>query len=73
VTLRQLGRKLRQRVAVRLRLPGAVRVVPTRLACNGPVALAYDVRGRGLPLVLIQGVGVDRWGWEPVADRLARR
>jgi hypothetical protein len=74
VTLRQLGRKLRQRVAVRLRLPGAVRVGPTRLACNGPVALAYDVRGRGLPLVLIQGVGVDRWGgWEPVADRLARR
>jgi pimeloyl-ACP methyl ester carboxylesterase len=37
------------------------------------VALAYDVRGRGSPLVLIQGVGVGRWGWEPVADRLARR
>jgi pimeloyl-ACP methyl ester carboxylesterase len=37
------------------------------------VALAYDVRGRGSPLVLIQGVGVGRWGWEPVAARLARR
>jgi pimeloyl-ACP methyl ester carboxylesterase len=48
-------------------------VVPTRLARNGPVALAYDVRGRGSPLVLLQGVGVGRWGWEPVADRLARR
>jgi pimeloyl-ACP methyl ester carboxylesterase len=37
------------------------------------VALAYDIRGRGSPLVLMQGVGVGRWGWEPVADRLARR
>jgi pimeloyl-ACP methyl ester carboxylesterase len=48
-------------------------VGPTRFARNGSVALAYDVRGRGSPLVLIQGVGVGRWGWEPVADRLARR
>jgi 3-oxoadipate enol-lactonase len=71
--LRQLGRGLWQRAPVRLRLPGAARVVPTRLARNGPVALAYDLRGRGSPLVLIQGVGVGRWGWEPVADRLARR
>jgi 3-oxoadipate enol-lactonase len=52
---------------------GAARVGPTRFARNGPVTLAYDVRGRGSPLVLIQGVGVGRWGWEPVADRLARR
>jgi 3-oxoadipate enol-lactonase len=71
--LRQLGHSLRRRAPVRLRLPGAARVVPTRLARNGPVALAYDLRGRGSPLVLIQGVGVGRWGWEPVADRLARR
>jgi pimeloyl-ACP methyl ester carboxylesterase len=71
--LRQLGRSLRRRAAVRLRLPGTARVVPTHLARNGPVGLAYDVRGRGSPLVLIQGVGVGRWGWEPVADRLARR
>jgi pimeloyl-ACP methyl ester carboxylesterase len=48
-------------------------VGPTRFARNGSVALAYDVRGRGSPLVLIQGVGVGRWGWEPVAARLARR
>jgi 3-oxoadipate enol-lactonase len=71
--IRQLGHSLRQRAPVRLRLPGAARGVPTRLARNGPVALAYDIRGRGSPLVLIQGVGVGRWGWEPVADRLARR
>jgi 3-oxoadipate enol-lactonase len=71
--LRQLGRRLGQRAPVRRRLPGTSRVGPTRLAGNGPVALAYDVWGRGSPLVLIQGVGVGRWGWEPVADRLARR
>jgi alpha-beta hydrolase superfamily lysophospholipase len=71
--LRQLGHSLRRRTPVRLRLPGTPRVVPTRLARNGPVTLAYDVRGRGSPLVLLQGVGVGRWGWEPVADRLARR
>jgi pimeloyl-ACP methyl ester carboxylesterase len=71
--LRQLGHSLWQRAPVRLRLPGTPRGVPTRFARNGRVGLAYDVRGRGSPLVLIQGVGVGRWGWEPVADRLARR
>jgi pimeloyl-ACP methyl ester carboxylesterase len=48
-------------------------VVPTHFAGNGSVALAYDVRGHGAPLVLIQGLGVGRWGWAPVADHLARR
>jgi hypothetical protein len=71
--LRQLGHSLRQRAAIRLRLPGTSHVGPTRLARNGPVTLAYDLRGRGSPLVLIQGVGVGRWGWEPVADRLDHR
>src|SRR5215213_8256075 len=71
--LRQLGHRLWERAPVRRRLPGTPGVGPTRLARNGPVALAYDIRGRGSPLVLIQGVGVGRWGWEPVADRLARR
>jgi 3-oxoadipate enol-lactonase len=71
--LRQLGRRLWRRAPLRLRLPGTSRVGPTRLARNGPVTLAYDVRGRGSPLLLIQGVGVGRWGWEPVADRPARR
>ena len=36
------------------------------------MGIAYDVRGQGPPLVLIQGLGVGRWGWEPVVDRLAR-
>jgi hypothetical protein len=51
---RQFGRSLWQRAPVRLRLPGTPHVGPTRLARNGPVAVAYDVRGRGSPLVLIQ-------------------
>jgi pimeloyl-ACP methyl ester carboxylesterase len=72
--LRQLGRRLRHGAARLLRprrakAPGAV---ATRSARNGSVLLAYDVRGRGSPLVLIQGVGVGRWGWEPVVDRLAQ-
>ena len=46
---------------------------PTRLARNGSVTIAYGVRGRGSPLVLIQGVGVGRWGWDPVAAQLALR
>jgi 3-oxoadipate enol-lactonase len=75
--IRRVGRKIYQRV----RMPGfglrrgrrGRRAVPTRVARNGSVAIAYDVRGQGPPLVLIQGLGVGRWGWEPVADRLARR
>jgi 3-oxoadipate enol-lactonase len=69
VTIRRLGQWLRHR----LRRRHAPRVVPTRVARNGAVAVAYDVRGHGSPLVLIQGLGVGRWGWEPVVDRLARR
>jgi pimeloyl-ACP methyl ester carboxylesterase len=48
-------------------------VGPTRLARNGSVTIAYGVRGRGSPLVLIQGVGVGRWGWDPMAAQLALR
>ena len=72
--LRQVGRRLRHGAArlLRLRRAKAPGAVATRSARNGSVLLAYDVRGRGSPLVLIQGVGVGRWGWEPVVDRLAR-
>jgi pimeloyl-ACP methyl ester carboxylesterase len=49
------------------------RAVTTRVARHGAVAIAYDIRGQGPPLVLIQGLGVGRWGWEPVVDRLARQ
>jgi hypothetical protein len=55
--LRQLGHNLRQRAPVRRRLPGTSRVGPTRLARNGPVALAYDLRDRRSPLVLIRPLG----------------
>jgi 3-oxoadipate enol-lactonase len=72
--LRQLGRAVaRTAIAAPWRRAAAFRVPPTRFASNGPVRIAYDVRGRGRPLVLVQGVGIGRWGWEPVADRLARR
>jgi 3-oxoadipate enol-lactonase len=72
--LRQAGRAVaRTAIAVPWRRTAAARVPPTRFAPNGPVRIAYDVRGRGRPLVLVQGVGIGRWGWQPVADRLARR
>jgi 3-oxoadipate enol-lactonase len=72
--LRQAGRTVaRIAIAVLWRRAAASRVPPTRFARNGPVRIAYDVRGHGRPLVLVQGVGIGRWGWEPVVDRLARR
>jgi len=70
-TIRQFGRRWRRRVWGRRLV--AARPVATRIARHDSVSLAYDVRGQGPPLVLIQGLGVGRWGWEPVADRLARR
>jgi 3-oxoadipate enol-lactonase len=70
--IRQVGGGLWRRIG--LGRPGARRrPVANRIARNGAVAIAYDVRGHGPPLVLLQGLGVGRWGWEPVADRLARR
>jgi 3-oxoadipate enol-lactonase len=36
------------------------------------VRIAWERRGEGPPLVLIHGLGYARWGWEPVADLLAR-
>ncbi len=37
------------------------------------VRVAWERRGEGFPLVLVHGLGYARWGWEPVADRLAER
>jgi 3-oxoadipate enol-lactonase len=77
--IRRIGRSFYERVRVagsglrRARTRRGRRAVATRVARNGSVAIAYDVRGQGPPLVLIQGLGVGRWGWEPVVDRLARR
>ena len=75
--IRRAGRRLRERARVLgfgpLRAGRRRRAPTTRVARNGSVAIAYDVRGQGPPLVLIQGLGIGRWGWEPVVDRLARQ
>ncbi len=34
--------------------------------------IAWERHGTGAPLLLIQGLGYARWGWEPVARPLAR-
>jgi 3-oxoadipate enol-lactonase len=48
----------------------------TRYARNGELRIAYELRGRlhwRRPwLVLIQGMGFDRHGWDPVARKLRR-
>ena len=48
-----------------------------RYARSGTVRIAYELRGawhRRRPwLVLIQGMGLDRLGWEPVLRKLRRR
>ncbi len=49
----------------------------TRYARSGALRIAYELRGtvhRRRPwLVLIQGMGLDRLGWEPVLRKLRRR
>jgi 3-oxoadipate enol-lactonase len=48
----------------------------TRFAQNRELRIAYELRGkmhRRPWLVLIQGMGLDRFGWEPVLRRLQRR
>ncbi len=49
----------------------------TRYARSGSLRIAYELRGalhwRRPWLVLIQGMGLDRFGWEPVLHRLRRR
>jgi pimeloyl-ACP methyl ester carboxylesterase len=37
------------------------------------VKLAWESRGEGPPLLLIQGLGYGRWGWEPIVPGLAER
>jgi pimeloyl-ACP methyl ester carboxylesterase len=41
------------------------------MATNGDVRLAYEQRGTGDPLLLIHGLGYDRYGWGPLPDLLA--
>jgi pimeloyl-ACP methyl ester carboxylesterase len=42
-------------------------------AVNGDVAIAFEARGEGPPLLLIMGLGYGRWGWAPVVEPLASR
>ena len=48
----------------------------TRFARRGELRIAYELRGvvhwRRPWLVLIQGIGFDRLGWEPVLPKLRR-
>jgi 3-oxoadipate enol-lactonase len=37
------------------------------------VRIAWEERGSGAPLLLIQGLGYARWSWEPVVPGLAER
>lgn len=45
----------------------------TREAKNGDVRIAYETHGDGQPLLLIQGLGYGRWGWQPLVEPLASR
>ena len=51
-------------------------MVTTRYTCNDGVGLAYHLFSRWMlwrpRLVLIQGVGFDAGGWDPVLRRLGR-
>jgi pimeloyl-ACP methyl ester carboxylesterase len=40
-------------------------------ARNGDVRVVYDVKGEGEPLLMIHGLGYDRFGWGPLPDLLA--
>jgi pimeloyl-ACP methyl ester carboxylesterase len=37
------------------------------------VRIAWEERGSGTPLLLIQGLGYARWSWEPIVPALAER
>jgi 3-oxoadipate enol-lactonase len=37
------------------------------------VRIAWEERGRGAPLLLIQGLGYGRWSWAPIVPALAER
>jgi pimeloyl-ACP methyl ester carboxylesterase len=45
----------------------------TAFADNGGVRLAYESRGEGPVLLLMQGIGYARWSWDPVVPALAEQ
>lgn len=42
-------------------------------AASSGVRISYEVTGDGPPLLLMQGLGYGRWGWDPVVSQLAER
>jgi 3-oxoadipate enol-lactonase len=42
-------------------------------AKSSGVRISYEVTGDGPPLLLMQGLGYGRWGWDPVIAPLAQR
>ena len=48
------------------------RTPPAGAAGGDAVKIAWERHGQGAPLLLIQGLGYARWGWEPVVEPLAR-
>jgi 3-oxoadipate enol-lactonase len=47
--------------------------VATAHAGSSGVRIAYEALGHGSPLLLVQGLGYARWGWDPVTPPLAER
>ncbi len=35
--------------------------------------IAWEATGRGKPVLLVQGLGYGRWGWDPIVAGLAER
>src|SRR5712671_4635603 len=56
---------------------GPLRHATNRYASNGTLCISYELQGpirrRSPWLVLIQGMGFDRSGWDPVLPALRRR
>jgi 3-oxoadipate enol-lactonase len=43
------------------------------IADSQGVRIAWEAHGAGPPLLLVQGLGYGRWGWQPVVELLASR
>ena len=43
------------------------------VAVGSGVRIAYDAVGDGPPVLLMQGLGYGRWGWDPIVEPLAKR
>ena len=43
------------------------------IADSQGVRIAWESHGDGPPLLLVQGLGYGRWGWQPIVPLLASR